>query len=110
MTTRARLFVDLRAAIAAVRWQVDAADAETRVEASAGVLDDGREFETRFPGGYTARITQQIVDAGVEDFDVDGQQEAAWANVLINLLPFVLAAARTGASPAPVMRRAYEVS
>ena len=55
-----------------------------------GLLENGREFEVRFPAGYTARITQQIVDAELSEFRVDSQQEGAWANVLLNLLPIVL--------------------
>ena len=46
-------------------------DADHKIQ---GTLRNGTEFEVSFPGGYTARITQQIVDAKVGDFNVDSQQ------------------------------------
>jgi cell division protease FtsH len=55
-----------------------------------GTLRSGTEFEVHYPAGYTARITQQVVDAGVPRFDVDSQEESAWVGILFNLLPFVL--------------------
>ncbi len=55
-----------------------------------GHLRNGTAFETRFPGGYTSRITQQIVDADIVDFSVDGQQSSVWTTLLLDLLPFVL--------------------
>jgi len=55
-----------------------------------GHLRNGSAFEVRFPGGYTSRITQQIVDAGIGAFGVDGQQASVWTSLLLDLLPFVL--------------------
>jgi cell division protease FtsH len=55
-----------------------------------GHLRDGRAFEVRFPGGYTARITQQMVDADLGELNVDGQQESVWVDLLLSILPFVL--------------------
>ena len=55
-----------------------------------GHLRNGTVFETRFPGGYTSRITQEIVDADIIDFNVDGQQSGVWTTLLLDLLPFVL--------------------
>jgi len=55
-----------------------------------GRLRNGTDYEVRFPAGYTARITQQVVDAKVNDFRVDSQQTAAWLNVLVEILPFLI--------------------
>jgi len=55
-----------------------------------GTLRSGTKFEVHYPAGYTARITQQIVDAGVSRFDVDSQEDSPWIGILFNLLPFVL--------------------
>ena len=55
-----------------------------------GTLRGGEQFEVSYPGGYTARITQQVVDADIDSFDVDTQEESAWVGILFNLLPFVL--------------------
>jgi cell division protease FtsH len=55
-----------------------------------GHLRNGNEFEVRFPGGYTSRITQQVIDADIGEFQVDSQQSSVWLDLLLNLLPFVL--------------------
>ena len=55
-----------------------------------GKLRDGRNYEVKFPSGYTARITQRIVDSSVRNFHVDTQQDSAWVGILLNFLPFVL--------------------
>jgi len=55
-----------------------------------GTLRDGRNYEVKFPSGYTARITQRIVDSSVRNFHVDTQQDSAWVGILLNFLPFVL--------------------
>jgi len=55
-----------------------------------GRLLDGTAFEVRFPSGYTARITQQIVTAKIPDFRVDSQQQNAVLGVLLDLLPIVI--------------------
>jgi len=65
-------------------------DTDHKIE---GVFDNGREFEVRYPAGYTARITQQIVDADVPDFRVDSQQEGEWVSLLLNLLPILIVVA-----------------
>jgi cell division protease FtsH len=55
-----------------------------------GHLRNGNEFEVRFPGGYTSRITQQVIDADVGEFRVDSQQSSVWVDLLLNLLPIIL--------------------
>jgi len=65
-------------------------DTDHKIE---GVFQNDREFEVRYPAGYTARITQQIVDADVPDFRVDSQQEGEWVNLLLNLLPILMVVA-----------------
>ena len=45
-----------------------------------------------FPAQYTATITQDVVDAGVDKFDTDHQSQSAWLSLLYGLLPFVLLA------------------
>jgi cell division protease FtsH len=53
-------------------------------------LTNGREVRTRFPEQYTDEITQQIRDAKVKDFRVDGQEENPWVNLLLSFLPFLI--------------------
>ncbi|MEX0665068.1 MAG: ATP-dependent zinc metalloprotease FtsH [Acidimicrobiia bacterium] len=55
-----------------------------------GHLRNGNEFEVRFPGGYTSRITQQLIDADIGEFQVEGQQESALLGILLDVLPVVL--------------------
>ena len=55
-----------------------------------GHLRNGNEFEVGFPGGYTSRITQQVIDADIGEFQVDSQQSNVLLDLLLNLLPFVL--------------------
>jgi cell division protease FtsH len=54
-----------------------------------GDLTNGGHYEVRFPDQYTDEITQEIRDAGVREFSVDGQEENPWIGLLMNLLPFV---------------------
>jgi len=55
-----------------------------------GHLANGDEYEVRFPGGYTARLTQQIIDAEIGELRVESQQTSVWVELLLNVLPFVL--------------------
>ena len=57
-----------------------------------GELRNGTEYEVGFPDRYTGTITQDIVDAGVEDVHTDHQDESPWVSLLLGLLPFVLLA------------------
>jgi len=57
-----------------------------------GKLTDGTEYKVNFPAQYTARLTQDVVDAGVDKFDTDHQGESVWLGLLYGLLPFVLLA------------------
>jgi cell division protease FtsH len=57
-----------------------------------GELADGTEYEVNFPAQYTARLTQDVVDAGVGEFDTDHQSQSPWLSLLYGLLPFVLLA------------------
>ena len=57
-----------------------------------GELKNGTEYTVNFPSQYTARLTQDVVDAGVEKFDTDHQSQSAWLSLLYGLLPFVLLA------------------
>ncbi len=57
-----------------------------------GALQDGTEYTVNFPSQYTARLTQDVVDAGVAKFDTDHQSQSAWLSLLYGLLPFVLLA------------------
>ena len=42
---------------------------------------------------HRRRSPSDIVDAGVEDFDTDHQEESPWLSLLLGLLPFVLCSA-----------------
>jgi cell division protease FtsH len=53
-------------------------------------LADGSEIKTLFPERYTDEITDQIRDADVRTFRVDGQQDNPWVGFLISVLPFLL--------------------
>ncbi|MGH9032016.1 MAG: ATP-dependent zinc metalloprotease FtsH [Acidimicrobiia bacterium] len=55
-----------------------------------GELDDGTEYEVKFPEEYTDEITDQIRDADVAAFDVDAQKESSWVAFLWNIAPIVL--------------------
>jgi cell division protease FtsH len=57
-----------------------------------GELQNGTEYEVGFPDRYTGTITQDIVDAGVDDVRTDHQDESPWVSLLLGLLPFVLLA------------------
>jgi cell division protease FtsH len=57
-----------------------------------GKLNNGSEYTVDFPAQYTARITQDLVDAGVDKLNTDHQSTSAWLNVLYGLLPFLLLA------------------
>jgi cell division protease FtsH len=57
-----------------------------------GELQNGTEYEVGFPDRYTGTITQDIVDAGVDDVRTDQQDESPWVSLLLGLLPFVLLA------------------
>ena len=57
-----------------------------------GKLTNGTEYTVDFPAQYTARLTQDVVDAGVDKFDTDHQSQSAWLSLLYGLLPFVLLA------------------
>src|SRR5207253_464127 len=57
-----------------------------------GTLKNGTEYTVNFPSQYTGRLTQDVVDAGVNKFDTDHQSQSAWLSLLYGLLPFVLLA------------------
>ncbi len=57
-----------------------------------GELKNGTEYTVSFPAQYTARLTQDVVDAGVDKFDTDHQSQSVWLSLLYGLLPFVLLA------------------
>ena len=57
-----------------------------------GDLKNGTEYTVSFPAQYTARLTADVVDAGVDKFDTDHQSQSAWLSLLSGLLPFVLLA------------------
>src|SRR4051794_31488825 len=58
----------------------------------SGKLIDGTKYTVDFPAQYTARLTQAVVDAGVDKFETDHQSQSAWLSLLYGLLPFVLLA------------------
>jgi cell division protease FtsH len=55
-----------------------------------GTLVDGAKIRTRFPEQYTDEITEQIKDARVRDFTVDGQEDNPWVSLLLSFLPFLI--------------------
>jgi ATP-dependent Zn protease len=58
----------------------------------SGKLTNGTEYTVDFPGQYTARLTQAVVDADVKKFDTDHQSQSTWVSLLYGLLPFALLA------------------
>jgi cell division protease FtsH len=61
-----------------------------RDHAVEGTLKNGTDYRSRFPEQYADELTREIRRAGVEQFEVDGQDQNPWVNLLLNLLPFVL--------------------
>ena len=57
-----------------------------------GELANGTEYTVDFPAQYTARLTADVVDAGVDEFEIDRQSQSTWVSLLYGLLPFVLLA------------------
>jgi cell division protease FtsH len=57
-----------------------------------GKLADGTEYTVDYPAQYSARLTQDIVDAGVDKLETDHQSQSPWLGLLFGLLPFVLLA------------------
>ena len=57
-----------------------------------GELKGGTDYEVDYPDRYTTTITQDIVDAGVNDVHTDHQSQSPWLNLLFSLLPFLLLA------------------
>src|SRR5215212_11680986 len=43
-----------------------------------GELKNGTEYTVSFPAQYTARLTSDVVDAGVDKFATDHQSQRAW--------------------------------
>ncbi|MEZ5171705.1 MAG: ATP-dependent zinc metalloprotease FtsH [Acidimicrobiia bacterium] len=62
-------------------------DADHRLD---GTFTDGEEFTVDFPERSTESVTDAIVDADVDEFDVDTQGENPWVNYVLNLLPLLL--------------------
>jgi cell division protease FtsH len=58
----------------------------------SGTLKDGTRYTVDFPSSYTARITQDLVNAQVSELHTDHQTESVWVGILYTLLPFVLLA------------------
>jgi cell division protease FtsH len=57
-----------------------------------GKLTNGTEYTVDYPAQYSARITQDLVDADVNKLQTDHQSTSAWMSLLYGLLPFVLLA------------------
>jgi len=58
----------------------------------SGTLKDGTKYTVDFPSSYTARITQDLVNAKVSELHTDHQTQSVWVGLLYTLLPFVLLA------------------
>ena len=72
--------------------QVKSATINDKDHSVTGKLKNGTEYTVDFPSAYTARITQDLVDAQVPDLHTDHQVQSAWVGLLYTLLPFVLLA------------------
>ncbi|MEX2100649.1 MAG: ATP-dependent zinc metalloprotease FtsH [Acidimicrobiia bacterium] len=57
-----------------------------------GELRDGTEYEVGYPENFTETLTQDIIDADVNNVETDHQSESAWMSLLFSLLPFALLA------------------
>jgi cell division protease FtsH len=57
-----------------------------------GTLRDGTEYSVDFPGAYTSRITQDLLNADVSQLHTDHQADNPWLGLLYTLAPFVLLA------------------
>ncbi|MSO38768.1 MAG: ATP-dependent zinc metalloprotease FtsH [Acidimicrobiia bacterium] len=62
-------------------------DRDHRVE---GVLANGTMYQVRFAEQYTDELTRKILDADVSDFDVNGQSQNPWMEMLFSIVPFLL--------------------
>jgi cell division protease FtsH len=72
--------------------KVDTATLHDQDHTVTGKLADGTDYTVDFPSQYTARLTQDVVDAGVGKFETDHQSQSPWLSLLYGLLPFVLLA------------------
>jgi len=75
-----------------VRGKVATATIHDQDHTVTGKLTDGTAYAVDFPGQYTSRLTQDVVDARVDTFDTDHQGQSPWLSLLLGLLPFVLLA------------------
>ncbi len=57
-----------------------------------GELTNGTDYTVSYPASYSKTITQQVIDAGVDDVTTDHQSESPWVSLLFSLLPFALLA------------------
>jgi len=55
-----------------------------------GEFRDGTKFQVDFPERSTDRITEAIIDADVETFEVDSQSGNPWIGYVLSLLPVLL--------------------
>ncbi len=62
-------------------------DADHRLE---GTFTDGEKFAVDFPDRSTEAVTDSIIDADVDEFEVDTQGENPWLTYVLNLLPLLL--------------------
>ncbi len=67
--------------------EVKLLDADHTVE---GTFTGDEQFLVDFPQDSTDRITEQITDAGVEDFEVDNQAGNPWISYVFGILPVLL--------------------
>ncbi len=62
-------------------------DRDHRVE---GVLANETMYQVRFAEQYTDELTRKILAADVPDFDVNGQSQNPWMEMLFSVVPFLL--------------------
>jgi cell division protease FtsH len=72
--------------------KVDTATIHDRDHSITGKLADGTQYSVDFPASYTARITQDLVDADISELHTDHQADSPWLGLLYTVLPFVLLA------------------
>ncbi len=72
--------------------KIDTATIHDQDHTVTGKLTDGTEYTVDFPSQYTARLTQDVVDADVGKLETDHQSQSPWLSLLYGLLPFVLLA------------------
>ena len=76
--------------IALVTMKQKSDELEGEFVASAVGEDGAADFRVAYPNEYEGTLTQQILDAGVEDFEIDAENPSAFQWFLGTIFPYLL--------------------